>query len=130
MFVFLSGIGRTQSDRNLIPVEALHKMLPTAAQIDFYSRRCYDDNAELDYLSPYVPLALYQAALVYSRLSSSSSQTAEREAYNSLKKKLRFFAQRWGVASMFLPFVTVPTLTLSIDLYLAALDSEQPGLMV
>lgn len=120
-------LGPGTSTINAANLRAMH---PIAAQIDHYSRRCYDEQAELEHLSPYTPLSLYQAAVVHSRLYRLDGHSANREALLSLEGKLRFFARRWASAGKLIRAMYYRLRANAFaDLYLAALEADEPPLL-
>lgn len=84
---------------------ALILMEPLSAQIAEFSSRLFGTGEDLEYgtFSPYVPLSLYQAAVVQHRLWKRTGDASHEGTLHSLKKILGFFHRRWAVAGMLSP---------------------------
>jgi len=88
---------------------ALDAMEPLSHRITQFATRLFGTGQDLNYgtFSPYVPLSLYQAAVVQNRLWMRSGDAAYRENLLALKHILQFYSRRWMVASTFL-VITAP----------------------
>ncbi|KAK5118542.1 hypothetical protein LTR85_008007 [Meristemomyces frigidus] len=95
--------------------DVLSAMKPLSTRITGFSRRLFGNGEGIDYgtLSPYIPLSLYQAAVVQSRLYRQTGEYGHGEALLSLKQILGYFNKRWLVAGF----------------YLDALEAEWPVLL-
>ncbi|KAK3117102.1 hypothetical protein LTR53_001831 [Teratosphaeriaceae sp. CCFEE 6253] len=82
--------------------DVLTAMQPLSTQIKVFSNQLFGNGEAICYgtLSPYIPLSLYQAAVVQSRLYRRSGEQCYGEALLSLKKLLGYFNRRWLVAGM------------------------------
>ncbi|KAK3067025.1 hypothetical protein LTR53_016340 [Teratosphaeriaceae sp. CCFEE 6253] len=80
--------------------DVLTAMHPLSTQINVFSNQLFGNGEAICYgtLSPYIPLSLYQAAVVQSRLYRRSGEQCYGEALLSLKKLLGYFNRRWLVA--------------------------------
>ncbi|KAK3620812.1 hypothetical protein LTR56_020586 [Elasticomyces elasticus] len=80
--------------------DVLSAMEPLSTQIVVFSSRLFGDGEGIDYgtLSPYIPLSLYQAAVVQSRLYRRTGERCYGEALLTLKRLLGYFNKRWLVA--------------------------------
>lgn len=80
--------------------EAVSALEPLSTQIVQFSRRLFGPEQTVDYntTSPYVPLSLYQSAVVQLSLWERSNQMVYKEGLASLKEILGFFKQRWASA--------------------------------
>ncbi|KAK0307895.1 hypothetical protein LTR01_005227 [Friedmanniomyces endolithicus] len=94
---------------------ALDAMEPLSHRITQFATRLFGTGQDLNYgtFSPYVPLSLYQAAVVQNRLWMRSGDAAYKENLLALKHILQFYSRRWMVARV----------------YLRALDDDEPLLI-
>ena len=79
----------------------LSAMEPLSTQIADFSNRLFGESGEdADYstFSPYVPLSLYQSAVVQLRLWKQTGNPAYHKGLNSLKAILGYFNRRWAVS--------------------------------
>ena len=91
-------------------------MEPLSAQIADFSSQLFGAGTQTNYdvMSPYIPLSIYQSAVVQLRLLQRGYKTVNADALNSLRQILGHFSKRWGNAGEFDPcskFVTVLKLT-------------------
>jgi hypothetical protein len=77
-------------------------MEPVADEVVHYARRCYPFDVEPDYgtMSPYIPLSLYQAAVVRDRQYRMSRHAGAATDIDALKHILGLFAKRWANAGI------------------------------
>lgn len=75
-------------------------MEPLSKRIAEFSRKLFANGDEVDYvtLSPFVPISLYQSAVVQWRLWKQSRKAEHKVALESLKVILGYFSKRWGIA--------------------------------
>jgi hypothetical protein len=75
-------------------------MEPLSTQLVQYSAAIFGTGEDVDYgtFSPYVPLSLYQAAVVQLRLWDQTSEERYWEGLSSLKTTLGHFGRRWTIA--------------------------------
>jgi hypothetical protein len=76
-------------------------MEPLSTQIAEFSHRLFGESGEdRDYstLSPYVPLSLYQSAVVQLRLWKQTGDPTYHQRLSSLKAILGHFDRRWAVS--------------------------------
>lgn len=72
----------------------------TALEMTRYCRKLFEDEEAINYscLSPFVPYALYQSAVIQLQLLNCSPQAKYEENVNFLKQILRNFSKRWLLA--------------------------------
>ncbi|KAK0860466.1 hypothetical protein LTR91_006504 [Friedmanniomyces endolithicus] len=113
LFVLHDSMGRNgtggSNDR------ALDAMEPLSIRITQFSLRLFGTGQDLNYgtFSPYVPLSLYQAAVVQLRLWKRSGEIVHEDNLRSLKHILEYYCRRWLIAGV----------------YLHALEQESPALI-
>jgi hypothetical protein len=73
-----------------------------SAELVSFSHRLFGDaqSVNLDELSPFVPHALYQAAVIQGQLWMKTSDIHYMEALGSLRSVLHTHSKRWTVAGM------------------------------
>jgi hypothetical protein len=90
-----------RGELDAIHEKSLAAMEPLSAQITSFSHRLFGGpEVEHDYstFSPYVPLSLYQSAVVQSRLWRATGDVRHQDAVASLKEILGHFNKRWSIA--------------------------------
>ncbi len=98
LFVLHDSMGRNgtggSNDR------ALDAMEPLSIRITQFSLRLFGTGQDLNYgtFSPYVPLSLYQAAVVQLRLWKRSGEIVHEDNLRSLKHILEYYCRRWLIA--------------------------------
>jgi hypothetical protein len=75
-------------------------MEPLSTQLVQYSSALFSTGEDVDYgtFSPYVPLSLYQAAVVQLRLWNQTGEGRYWQGLSSLKRTLGHFGRRWTIA--------------------------------
>lgn len=76
-------------------------MGPFSTQITSFSQRLFGGpEADRDYstFSPYVPLSVYQSAVVQLRLWRATGDASYQVGLASLKEILSYFKKRWSIA--------------------------------
>ncbi|RDW56777.1 hypothetical protein BP6252_13961 [Coleophoma cylindrospora] len=76
----------------------------TSLELTRYCRRLFEIEEEIDYglLSPFVPYALYQSAVIQLRFGNLNRVTTYTENVDYLKMVLGYFTKRWLVAARYL----------------------------
>ncbi|RDW58511.1 hypothetical protein BP5796_12441 [Coleophoma crateriformis] len=76
----------------------------TSLELTRYCRRLFEVEEEINYglLSPFVPYALYQSAVVQLRFANQNLITTYAENVAFLKQVLGYFTKRWLVAARYL----------------------------
>jgi hypothetical protein len=85
-------------------------MEPLSTQIADFSQRLFggaDEDRDYSTFSPYVPLSLYQSAVVQLRLWKQTGDSTYEDRLVSLKGILGHFNRRWVIAGDFHPQRTI-----------------------
>jgi hypothetical protein len=79
---------------------SLYLMEPLSTQIVQLSSALFGTGEDTNYgtFSPYVPLSLYQAAVVQLRLWKKTGEEHYLQGLSSLKGTLGYFGRRWTIA--------------------------------
>ena len=80
-------------------------MEAVADRVVRYAERCYSPEVDPDCktMSPYIPLSLYQAAVVRDRQYRISRRASTAAYVETLKRILTLFAKRWSNAGKVTP---------------------------
>lgn len=72
----------------------------TSLEMTRYSRKLFGDEEKIDYssLSPFVPYAVYQSAVIQLQLQKRNPQEKYEDNIDFLKQVLRKFNKRWLLA--------------------------------
>jgi hypothetical protein len=83
-------------------------MEPLSTQLVQFSSALFSTGEDVDYgtFSPYVPLSLYQAAVVQLRLWNQTGEECYWQGLSSLKRTLGYFGRRWTIAGKWLTFAS------------------------
>ena len=80
----------------------LEKMELVALRLVYYTERCYSSEHTVDYatLSPFLPVAIYQSAVVLERAVRLHESPTRRQAFAAAKLTLGYLRKRWASAGM------------------------------
>jgi hypothetical protein len=83
-------------------------MEPLSTQLVQFSSALFSTGEDVDYgtFSPYVPLSLYQAAVVQLRLWKQTGEECYWQGLSSLKRTLGYFGRRWTIAGKWPTFAS------------------------
>lgn len=100
LFILYEHKSQAQARDGTYDANIQTRIQQVADQVVYYSRRCYDDVVP-DYatMSPYIPLSLYQAAVVRRRQAKSTGSSIATKDYEAMERILGLFALRWANAS-------------------------------
>ena len=109
----------------------MEAMADVALQSTFYAKRCYELEQHFDYptMSPYIPLALYQSALIFQRLSQVRTEPSDIEHIAEVKQILRHFAKRWAVSGELHKINRLKSGLKLLGSYLTLLETPDPPLL-
>lgn len=103
-----TDVGDNANEANHYP--EFVRMEEVSNQVYHHERRCHRSNGltedDIDKFSPYVPLAIYQSAVVQRMSWTLNGDVFHYDALNVLTSTLETFAQRWANAGDFLHLAT------------------------
>lgn len=77
---------------------AMEQLSARMAEISDYFLGVAQDENNRFMLSPFVPYALYQTAVIESRLWKQKSESQHKERAYRMVELLRYFSNRWAIA--------------------------------
>lgn len=89
---------RSTDEHEHLPLTAMEQLSARMAEISDYVLGVAQDKDKLFMLSPFVPYALYQTAVIEFRLWKQKGESQHKERAYKMVEILRYFRNRWAIA--------------------------------